>query len=53
MQDRLTLQKHVRHPRALISMNTVNENPNETMKKSESQEGNKVIDILQLGPQFK
>jgi hypothetical protein len=33
-------------------MKTVNEKPNET-KKNESQEGNKVMEILQMGPQFK
>jgi hypothetical protein len=53
IQDRLTLQKHVRHPSDPISMKTVNEKPNETKKKSESQEGNKVMDTLQMGPQFK
>jgi hypothetical protein len=34
-------------------METVNEKPNERKNKSESQEGNKVMDILQMGPQFK
>jgi hypothetical protein len=34
-------------------MKTVNEKPDETMEKSESHEGNKVMDILQMGPQFK
>ncbi len=33
IQDRLTLQKHVRHPRDPISMKTVNEKPDETKKK--------------------
>jgi hypothetical protein len=42
IQDRLTLQKHVKRPRDPISIKTVNEKPNETMKKSESQEGNKL-----------
>jgi hypothetical protein len=53
IQDRLTLQKHVRLPRDPISLKTVNEKPDETKKKSESWEGNKVMDILQMGPQFK
>jgi hypothetical protein len=34
-------------------MKTVNEKPDETKKKRESQEGNKEMDILQMGPQFK
>jgi hypothetical protein len=53
IQDRLTLEKRVRHPRDPISMETVNEKTNETKKKSESQEGNTVMDILQMGPQLK
>jgi hypothetical protein len=33
IQDRLTLQKHVRRPRDPISMKTVNEKPNKTKKR--------------------
>jgi hypothetical protein len=53
IQDRLTQQKLVRCPRDPISMKTVNEKHDETKKKRESQEGNKVMNILKMGPQFK
>ncbi len=54
IQDRLTLQKHLNRPRDPIFMTTVNEKPNEEMKKkSQSPDKNKVMDILQVGSQFK
>ncbi len=54
IQDRLTLQKHLKCPRDPIFMTTVNEKPNEEKKKtSQSLNKNKVTDILQVGSQFK
>ncbi len=54
IQDRLTLQKHLKRPRDPIFMTTVNEKPNEEKKKtSQSLNKNKVTDILQVGSQFK
>ncbi len=50
IQDRLTLQKHLKCPRDPIFMTIVNEKPNEEMnKKSQSPDKNKVMDILQVG----
>ncbi len=54
IQDRLTLQKHLKCPRDPIFMTTVTENPNEEKKKtSQSLNKNEVTDILQVGSQFK
>jgi hypothetical protein len=54
IQDRLTLQKHLKRPRDPIFMTTVNEKPNEEKKtKSQSPDENKVMDILQVGSPFK
>ncbi len=54
IQDRLTLQKHLKRPQDQIFMTTVNEKPNEEKKKkSQSPDEHKVMDILQVGSQFK
>ena len=54
IQDRLTLQKHLKHPRDPIFMTTVNEKPNEEKKtKTQPTYDNKVMDILQVGPLLK
>ena len=54
IQDRLTLQKHLKRPRDPIFMTTVNEKPNEEKKtNSQSPDENKVMDILQVGSPFK
>ena len=54
IQDRLTLQKHLKRPRDPIFMTTVNEKPNEEKKtKSQSPDKNKVMDITQVGSPFK
>jgi hypothetical protein len=54
IQDRLTLQKHLKRPRDPIFMTTVNEKPNEEKKtKSQSPDENKVMDILQVGSPIK
>jgi hypothetical protein len=54
IQDRLTLQKHLKRPRDPIFMTTVNEKPNEDKKtKTQSTDENKVMDILQVGSLLK
>jgi len=54
IQDRLTLQKHLKRPQDPIFMTTFNEKPNEEKKtKSQSPDKNKVMDIMQVGSPFK
>ena len=54
IQDRLTLQKHLKRPRDPIFMTTVNEKPNKEKKtKTQSTDENKVMDILQVGSLLK
>ncbi len=54
IQDRLTLQKHLKRPRDPIFMTTDNEKPNEEKKtKTQSTDENKVMDILQVGSLLK
>jgi hypothetical protein len=54
IQDRLTLQKHLKCPQDPNFMTTVNEKPNEEKKnKSRSPDENKVMDILQVGSKLK
>ncbi len=54
IQDRLTLQKHLKRPRDPIFMTTVNEKPNEEKKtKTQPTDENKVMDILQVGALLK
>ncbi len=56
LQDRDTLQKHVRRGRDPICMVTVNEKPDEKNKSpndSDKQKQDNVRDILQVGKQFR
>jgi len=54
IQDRLTLQKHLKHPLDPIFITTVNEKPNEEKKtQTQSTDENKVMDILQVGSLLK
>ena len=56
IQDRDTLQKHVRRARDPICMVTVNEKPDEKNKsqnESDKQKRDNVRDILQVGKQFR
>ncbi len=56
IQDRDTLQRHVRRARDSICMVTVNEKPDEKNKsqsESDIQKGDNVKDILQVGKQFR
>ena len=56
IQDRDTLQKHVRRARDPISMVTVNEKPdekNKTQNESDNQKRDNVRDILQVCGRFR
>jgi hypothetical protein len=55
IQDRATLEKHVKRARDLISITTKNKKPNETnSKQTKSPVGSSnVIDILDMDKQFK
>ncbi len=56
IQDRDTLQRHVRHARDPIRMVTVNKKPDEKKKsqsESDIQKRDTVKDILQVGKQFR
>ncbi len=56
IQDRDTLQRHVRRARDLICMVTVNEKPdekNESQSESDIQKQDNVKDILQVGKQIR
>jgi hypothetical protein len=55
IQDRSTLEKHVKHTRDPISITTKNKKPNKTNSKQTKSpvESSNVIDILDMDKQFK
>jgi hypothetical protein len=54
IEDRATLQKHVKHARDLISMVTINKKPDEANKnQTDFSDINQVVDIIEIGIQLR
>ena len=53
IEDRATLQKHVKCARDPISMATIDEKPDEANKKTDFSDIDQVADILEIGIQLR